>query len=73
MKINTPNIPMRLPMNSIVSFRACCVGANNTASIAPTIIIGIPTPNEIGLEVTSSVRIQNLYEFYESFLPHWVQ
>jgi len=70
MKINAPKIPMRLPTNSIVSFKDCCVGANNMASMAPTIIIGIPTPTEICFEVILCVLARNLYEFYESNMPH---
>ena len=69
MKINAPKIPMRLPTNSIVSFKDCCVGANNMASMAPTIIIGIPTPTEICFEVILCVLARNLYEFYESNMP----
>jgi len=68
MKINEPSIPMRLPMNSIVSFRVDCVGAKTTASNAPITIIGIPTPTEICFEATFSVPTQNLYEFYESLV-----
>ncbi len=70
MKINAPKIPMRLPTNSIVSFKDGCVGANNIASNAPTTIIGVPIPNEICFEVILCVPTQNLYEFYGSFVPH---
>jgi len=66
-------MPIRLPMNSIVSFRVDCEGARTTASNAPITIIGIPTPSEICFEATFSVPIQNLYEFYESLVPHLVQ
>lgn len=70
MKMSEPNIPIKLPMNSIVSFRSACVGAKTTASNAPITIIGIPTPTEIFLEATFFCPLKiymnfmkNLYTF----------
>lgn len=65
MNITTPRIPIRLPINTIVSVRSGCVGARNTASIAPTTIIGMPMPIEICFEAIRYAPIKNLYEFYE--------
>ncbi len=41
---------MRLPTNSIVSFRFGSIGAKKNPSIAPTTIIGMPIPIEICFE-----------------------
>lgn len=49
----------------MVSLRLNCIGARNTASIAPITIIGIPIPIEICFETISDAPIKNLYEFYE--------
>ena len=44
MKKTTPNIPIKLPMNSTVSLTSPTRGAQKIAINAPVIIIGIPTP-----------------------------
>lgn len=54
----------------MVSLRSDCIGARNTASIAPTMIIGIPMPIEICFETIRYALIKNLYEFYEN---GWVE
>jgi len=60
----TPNIPMRLPTNSIVETTPSARGAIKSAMNAPKITIGNPTPKIIALEVI----MKNEFEIYMKFM-----
>ena len=60
----TPNIPIRLPTNSIVDTTPSASGAIKSAMNAPKITIGNPTPKMIAFEVI----IKNEIEIYMKFM-----
>ena len=60
----TPNIPIRLPTNSIVDTTPSASGAINNAMNAPKITIGNPTPKIIAFEVIMKIEI----EIYMNFM-----
>ena len=60
----TPNIPIRLPTNSIVETTPSASGAIKSAMNAPKITIGNPTPKMIAFEVI----IKNEIEIYMKFM-----
>ena len=60
----TPNIPIRLPTNSIVETTPSDSGAIKSAMNAPKITIGNPTPKMIAFEVI----IKNAIEIYMKFM-----
>ena len=60
----TPNIPIRLPTNSIVETTPSARGAIKIAMNAPKITIGNPTPKIIAFEVI----IKNEIEIYMKFM-----
>ena len=60
----TPNIPIRLPTNSIVDTTPSASGAIKSAMNAPKITIGNPTPKMIAFEVI----IKNAIEIYMKFM-----
>ena len=60
----TPNIPIRLPTNSIVDTTPSARGAIKSAMNAPKITIGNPTPKMIAFEVI----IKNEIEIYMKFM-----
>ena len=60
----TPNIPIRLPTNSIVDTTPSASGAIKSAMNAPKITIGNPTPKMIAFEVI----IKNEFEIYMKFM-----
>ena len=60
----TPNIPIRLPTNSIVDTTPSASGAIASAMKAPKITIGNPTPKIIAFEVI----MKNETEIYMKFM-----
>lgn len=60
----TPNIPIRLPTNSIVDTTPSASGAIKSAMNAPKITIGNPTPKMIAFEVI----MKNEFEIYMKFM-----
>ena len=60
----TPNIPIRLPTNSIVDTTPSASGAIRSAMNAPKITIGNPTPKIIAFEVI----MKNEVEIYMKFM-----
>ena len=60
----TPNIPIRLPTNSIVDTTPSASGAMSNAMNAPKMIIGNPTPKMIAFEVI----MKNEIEIYMNFM-----
>ena len=60
----TPNIPIRLPTNSIVETTPSASGAMSNAMNAPKITIGNPTPKMIAFEVI----MKNEIEIYMKFM-----
>ena len=60
----TPNIPIRLPTNSIVETTPSASGAIKSAMNAPKITIGNPTPRMIAFEVI----MKNEIEIYMKFM-----
>ena len=60
----TPNIPIRLPTNSIVDTTPSASGAIKSAMNAPKITIGNPTPKMIAFEVIK----KNGIEIYMKFM-----
>ena len=60
----TPNIPIRLPTNSIVEITPSDSGAMISAMNAPKITIGKPTPKMIAFEVI----MKNVIEIYMKFM-----
>ena len=60
----TPNIPIRLPTNSIVDTTPSASGAIKSAMNAPKITIGNPTPKMIAFEVI----MKNEIEIYMKFM-----
>ena len=60
----TPNIPIRLPTNSIVDTTPSARGAIKSAMNAPKITIGNPTPKMIAFEVI----MKNEIEIYMKFM-----
>ena len=60
----TPNIPIRLPTNSIVETTPSASGAIKSAMNAPKITMGNPTPNIIAFDVI----IKNEIEIYMKFM-----
>ena len=60
----TPNIPIRLPTNSIVDTTPSARGAMSNAMNAPKITIGNPTPKMIAFEVI----MKNEIEIYMKFM-----
>ena len=67
MKKTTPSIPIRLPINSMVSTSSISIGANISTIRAPTIIIGIPTPIQIFLEAMMNTHLENVYEVFDVY------
>ena len=65
----TPNIPIRLPTNSIVDTTPSASGAIASAMKAPKITIGNPTPKIIAFEVI----MKNETEIYMKFMLTLVQ
>ena len=65
----TPNIPIRLPTNSIVETTPSASGAIKSAMNAPKITIGNPTPKMIAFEVI----MKNGIEIYMKFMLTLVQ
>ena len=65
----TPNIPIRLPTNSIVDTTPSASGAIASAMKAPKITIGNPTPKMIAFEVL----MKNETEIYMKFMLSLVQ
>ena len=65
----TPNIPIRLPTNSIVDTTPSASGAIASAMKAPKITIGSPTPKMIAFEVI----MKNETEIYMKFMLSLVQ
>ena len=65
----TPNIPIRLPTNSIVDTTPSARGAIKSAMNAPKITIGNPTPKMIAFEVI----MKNGIEIYMKFMLTLVQ
>ena len=65
----TPNIPIRLPTNSIVETTPSANGAIKSAMNAPKITIGNPTPKMIAFEVIK----KNGIEIYMKFMLTLVQ
>ena len=59
----TPNIPMRLPTNSIVETTPSARGAIKSAMNAPKITIGNPTPKIIAFEVIMKIEIEIYMKF----------
>ena len=60
----TPNIPIRLPTNSIVETTPSASGAMSNAMNAPKMTIGNPTPKMIAFEVI----MKNEIEIYMKFM-----
>ena len=60
----TPNIPIRLPTNSIVETTPSASGAIKSAMNAPKITMGNPTPKIIAFDVI----IKNEIEIYMKFM-----
>ena len=60
----TPNIPIRLPTNSIVDTTPSDNGAITSAMNAPKITIGSPTPKMIAFEVIMT----NVIKIYMKFM-----
>ena len=60
----TPNIPIKLPTNSIVETTPSASGAMSNAMNAPKMIIGNPTPKMIAFEVI----MKNEIEIYMKFM-----
>ena len=60
----TPNIPIKLPTNSIVETTPSASGAMSNAMNAPKITIGNPTPKMIAFEVI----MKNEIEIYMKFM-----
>ena len=60
----TPNIPIRLPTNSIVDTTPSASGAMSNAMNAPKMTIGNPTPKMIAFEVI----MKNEIEIYMKFM-----
>ena len=65
----TPNIPIRLPTNSIVETTPSASGAIKSAMNAPKITMGNPTPKIIAFDVI----IKNGIEIYMKFMLTLVQ
>ena len=59
----TPNIPIRLPTNSIVETTPSASGAIKSAMNAPKITIGNPTPKMIAFEVIMKNEIKIYMKF----------
>ena len=56
----TPNIPIRLPTNSIVETTPSASGAIKSAMNAPKITIGNPTPKMIAFEVIMKIELKSI-------------
>ena len=59
----TPNIPIKLPTNSIVDITPSASGAIKSAMNAPKITIGNPTPKMIAFEVIIKIEIKIYMKF----------
>ncbi len=61
----TPIMPIKLPINSTVSFTSPTTGAQKIAIKKPVTIIGIPIPTVICFDAMFGVSPKIVYEVYD--------